>query len=79
MYIYFTTGILKGPVALDSTMVEEDSDSPIIALTAVFPEQVCSAVNSWPFIRAIDDLIEANVEPQLSNIWYPNEMFGSNI
>lgn len=46
IYIYFTTGILKGPVALDSTMVEEDSDSPIIALTDVFPGQVCSAVNS---------------------------------
>lgn len=42
----FTTGILKGPVALDSTMVEEDSDSPIIAFTAVFPKQVCSAVTS---------------------------------
>ncbi len=44
--MYFTTGILKGPVALESTMVEDDSDSPIMALTAVFPEQMCCAANS---------------------------------
>lgn len=71
--------MLNGPAALDSTIVEEDSDSPIMALTAGFPEQVFSAVSSWPFIKAIDDLIEANVEPQLSNIWYPIEMFGSKL
>lgn len=61
-----TTGILKGPMVRVSTMVEEDSDSPMIAWTADWPEHLGPPVSSSPFIKAIAARIEDNVEPQLS-------------
>lgn len=64
--IVITTGILKGPVVLESTIVEEDSDSPIMAWTADCPVQDSSDMSPWPFIRAIAALIDDRVEPQLS-------------
>ena len=66
--IVITTGILKGPVVLESTIVEEDSDSPIIACTADCPAHESSTVRSCPFNKAIADLIDSRVEPQLSYI-----------
>ena len=61
-----TTGILNGPVVRDRTIVEEDSDSPMMAWTADWPEQFRPEVLSPPFIRAMAARIEDSVEPQLS-------------
>lgn len=63
-----TTGIWKIPEIWSITIVEEDSEAPIIAWTGVRLEQLLSEAPVFPFIKPITAREEGSVKPHVSNI-----------